>query len=220
MHVARSSAYCTSLHGRFPLMSELGDRLRRARLRAGFAEGKEAARRVGVPYNTYAQHENGNRGFRADKAETYAKAFGVDLRWLLTGRGDMAPVPAANEVPIVGFVRAGAEAILYDDGQGPFGLATAPANSTENTVAVEIRGDSLGPFFNEWLVFYDDVRSPVTPDLHGSLCVVGLEDRRVLIKKLAPSRTPGLFHLLSQTEDPILDVPVLWAARVKEMRPR
>jgi hypothetical protein len=70
------------------------------------------------------------------------------------------------------------------------------------------------------LVYYDDVRAPVTPDLIGRLCVVGLADGRVLIKKIKSSQTPGLYHLLSQTEEPILDVEVLWAARVRSMTPR
>ena len=120
----------------------------------------------------------------------------------------------------MGYVGAGAVAHLYAAGQGPFDEVDAPEYATDDTVAVEIRGDSLGPLFNEWLVFYDEVRSPVTPDLVGRLCVVGLPDGRVLIKKLARSRAEGFYHLLSQTEDPILDVEIDWAAKVTGMTPR
>jgi hypothetical protein len=87
-------------------------------------------------------------------------------------------------------------------------------------VAVEIRGDSLGSFFNRWLVFYDDVRRPVTPDLIGELCIVGLEDGRILIKQVQRSRTEGLFNLLSSTEKPIFDVAIEWAARVNSIARR
>jgi len=136
--------------------------------------------------------------------------------WLMGGDKDFSPL----SVPVVGFVQAGAEAVFFAAGQGPFDYVPAPDGSSEKTVAVEIRGESLGPFFSDWLVFYDNVQSPVTPDLHGQLCVVGLPDGRVLVKKLKASREEGLFHLMSQTEGPLLDQEIDWAARVKAMTPR
>lgn len=123
-------------------------------------------------------------------------------------------------VPLVGHVGAGAAAHFYADGDDPAERVAAPEGANRDTVAVEIRGDSLGTLFDHWLVYYDEVRSPVTPDMIGRLCVVGLADERVLVKKIQRSKSPGLFHLLSNTEGPILDVEVLWAARVKSMTPR
>lgn len=123
-------------------------------------------------------------------------------------------------VPLAGYVGAGAETHYYAESQGNIDRVLAPEGSTESTIAVEIRGDSLGSFFDRWLVFYDDLRSPVTPDLIGYLCVVGLRDNRVLIKKIKRSRIRGLYHLLSQIEEPILDAEVEWAAKVKNMVPR
>lgn len=123
-------------------------------------------------------------------------------------------------VPLVGYVGAGAEAHFYAVGPGDLDAVVAPEGSTESTVAVEIRGDSLGSFFDRWLVFYDDVRRPVTPDLIGRLCVVELEDGRVLIKKLRRSKHPGLYDLLSNTQEPIPDAAIRWAARVKHMMPK
>jgi hypothetical protein len=54
----------------------------------------------------------------------------------------------------------------------------------------------------------------------GRLCVVGLLDDRVLVKQIKRSKSPGLYHLLSNTEGPILDVEITWGARVKSMVPR
>jgi hypothetical protein len=88
------------------------------------------------------------------------------------------------------------------------------------TVAVEIRGESLGALFDRWLVYYDQVERPVTPELIGKLCVVGLADGRVLIKKIQRSKAKGLFHLISNTEAPLTDVAIEWAARVTSMQPR
>jgi hypothetical protein len=120
-------------------------------------------------------------------------------------------------VRVVGYVGAGAEAHLYAVAQGDLDEVDPPPGLTEDTVAVEIRGDSLGAFFNRWLVFYDDVRRPVTPDLIGELCIVGLEDGRILIKQIQRSKTEGLFNLISSTEKPIADVAIEWAARVNSI---
>jgi hypothetical protein len=118
---------------------------------------------------------------------------------------------------VVGYVGAGAEAHIYDVPQADLDEVEAPVGSNEATVAVELRGNSLGSFFNRWLVFYDDIRRPVTPDLIGELCVVGLEDGRVLIKLVQRGKAEGLYNLLSQTEPPIKDVAIEWAAKVLSM---
>jgi phage repressor protein C with HTH and peptisase S24 domain len=200
-------------------------RLAQARKEAGFASGSAAAKALGVREPTYLGHENGSRGFKRASAELYARRFDVSLEWLLTGRGSKSRKPPRPEpgetryIPLVGYVGAGAQTHYFNN-DGPVDEVAAPTGSTDSTVAVEIRGDSLGTFFDRWLVFYDDVRRPVTTDLINKLCVVGLEDGRVLIKKIARSKARGVFHLLSQTEEPILDVVIEWAARVKNMVPR
>lgn len=134
-------------------------------------------------------------------------------QWLDTARDE-------KSVPLVGYVGAGAEAHFYAAGDDGLGTVPAPDGATPSTVAVEIRGESLGALFEHWLVYYDDVRSPVTADLIGRLCVVGLLNDQVLVKQIKQSRVEGLYHLLSNTEAPILDVEVAWAARVKSMVPR
>ena len=69
-------------------------------------------------------------------------------------------------------------------------------------------------------MFYDDVRSPITPDMFGQVCVLGLPDGRVVVKQLKPAGSPGLFHLISQNEGPMLDQIVEWGAVVTAMTPR
>lgn len=127
---------------------------------------------------------------------------------------------AGSTVPIVGYVGAGASEHRYAVAQGALDEIAAPLGATDKTVAVEIRGDSLGELFDRWVAFYDDVRTPVTDDLLGKLCVVGLADDRVLIKKIRPTRVPGLYDLTSDNAEPIRNVRIEWAARVKIMAPR
>lgn len=68
-------------------METPADRLRIARMRAGFATAKEAAEALGFPVSTYLGHENGSRGYPAKKAFTYARKFKVREQWLLYGVG-------------------------------------------------------------------------------------------------------------------------------------
>lgn len=125
-----------------------------------------------------------------------------------------------DTVPLVGYVGAGAVARFYGEAQGELERVRAPKYATSDTVAVQIHGESLGALFDHWLVYYDDVRSPVTPDMYGVLCVVGLPDDRVLIKRIRKAKTPNLYHLDSNTEPTINDVEIAWAAKVKSMEPR
>jgi hypothetical protein len=127
--------------------------------------------------------------------------------------------PMPERVKIKGYVGAGGQAHFYAISQGDLDEVSAPKGSSGDTVAVEIRGDSLGSIFDRWLVFYDEVRRPVTEDLIGKLCVVGLPDDRVLIKKIRKGRG-GLYRLVSEREDPIENVQIEWAAEVKSMAQR
>lgn len=199
---------------------EPSDRLQEARRKAGFENASDAARAYGWNEVTYRAHESGTRGLRKDPAQRYARAFRVPVEWLLFARkSDQPAEESPATVPLVGYVGAGAQTFFFGD-QGELDRVPAPENSTESTVAVEIRGESLGSFFDRWLIFYDEVRRPVTPDLIGKLCVVGLDTGQILVKKIQRSRARGLFHLVSQTEGPILDVAIEWAAKVKAMVPR
>lgn len=125
-----------------------------------------------------------------------------------------------DSVPLKGYVSAGANAAFFELPDDELDRAPASADVTDTTVAVEIRGDSLGAPFDRWLVYYDDVHRPITRALHNHLCVVGLPDGRVLIKKVVPSKVKGLFHLVPSIGETIMDVPIEWAAKVTRMQPR
>ena len=58
-------------------------RLRHAREKAGYATAQDAADAFGWKVAGYRHHENGTRGFGADKARTYARAFKVKPGYLL-----------------------------------------------------------------------------------------------------------------------------------------
>jgi phage repressor protein C with HTH and peptisase S24 domain len=212
------------------MASTRGERLKEARARR-FKSARLAAKAMGIAVSTYGAHERaedpGGRDYGPEEAKRYARFFRVTPEWLLTGRGrgpDGTEIeigePDPSKVPVVGYVGAGSKAHFYDVAQGDLDEVYPPAGSPESTVAVEVRGDSLGPLFNRWLVFYDSVHHEVTPDLIGEICVVGLPDGRVLIKQIQRGRADGLYNLISQTEAPIRDATVEWAARVNGMARR
>jgi len=191
----------------------IGERIAAARTTKRWSQAR-LAEAINQAQTTISSWERGRTEPGRDDVERVAAALGLSP-------SDLEPASSSEStVPVVGYVQAGAEAVLFSAGQGPFDYVPAPPGSTAQTVAVEIRGESLGPIFSEWLVFYDDVRSPVTPDLYGKLCVVGLPDGRILVKQVKPSKTSGLYHLMSQTEGSLLDQEILWAAKVKNMSPR
>ena len=172
----------------------------------------EAATALGTTRNQYAKLEGGSRRLSDKWIARASEAYGIDPGEVVTDR--------LSSVPVAGYVGAGSEAHFYSAMQGPLDEAPAPEDATPQTVAVEVRGESLGPFFSGWLVFFDDVRSPVTDDLLGRLCVVGLADDRVLVKKLLRGRAADSFELHGQFGEPILDARVSWAAPVKSVTPR
>lgn len=65
------------------------ERLRAARVHAGFKNATDAAERFGWEVVTYRSHENAIRGLRPTVANIYAKAFKVSNAWLMTGEGAM-----------------------------------------------------------------------------------------------------------------------------------
>lgn len=82
-------------------------RLQLAREKRGFATAKEAAEYFGWNYDTYIQHERGQRGL-SRAASKYAPGLRVSAGWLLTGEGKgpdgqqvVAPQPSDPEPEVI-----------------------------------------------------------------------------------------------------------------------
>lgn len=65
-------------------MNDPAERLKQARIAAGYESAPAAAAAMGVPDPTYMSHENGSRGF-SRSAERYARFFRTTPEWLLFG---------------------------------------------------------------------------------------------------------------------------------------
>lgn len=75
---------------------EIHDRLRQARIDAGYEHAQDAAEAFGWSPVTYRSHEAGERGIRKPVAEKYARALRVSFDWLYLGRN--APSPDSAEI--------------------------------------------------------------------------------------------------------------------------
>jgi transcriptional regulator with XRE-family HTH domain len=130
------------------------------------------------------------------------------------------PSPKKNLVKLKGYVGAGSEAHYYRYADEDFDWVEPPGDASDQTVAVVIKGKSWGPRMDGWLVFYDDVRSPITEDMINQPCVVGLADDRILLKTIKRERD-GSFTLLSNSDEPAIEnAEIEWGAKVIGMRPR
>lgn len=204
-------------------MDTMGERLAWARKKAGYKSARAAALAHGWKEVTYRSHEGssdtGTRDYDYETAQRYGRTFKVNPLWLLHGLG----TPKRAGVPIVGIAGANHDGtVLYSEGQaGPDEAPMVPGGS-ENTVAVEVRGDSMrGIAEDGWLIYYNDRRDPPTEDLVGEVCIVGLADGRVLVKKLVAGRKKHHFDLESTGGQPtIYDARVQWAAAVIAIVPR
>jgi hypothetical protein len=68
---------------------QAGERLRQARIAAGYGEQIDFYEAFAIPQGTYANHEGGLRGMDLPTAQAYAdKLENVSAGWILTGEGD------------------------------------------------------------------------------------------------------------------------------------
>lgn len=204
------------------------DRLKKARKELDLRQ-REIAAAAGVTVQAVSGWERGEDMPEPDKLPLIARRLGTSVDWLLEGRAsafssedvsaDMDG-PPGRTLRVKGYVGAGGEAHYYAVNQGDLDALPAHASDPPQAVAVEIMGTSLGQFFDRWYAVYNDVRSPVTDDLIGRLCVVGLEDDRILIKKI--QRNGKNFDLISnsEAEKPIKNIKIAWAAKVIDVRPK
>src|SRR5204863_2464246 len=93
------------------MVKSKAERLRAARKNAGFESATDAARAFSWTESAYRHHENGTRGFGADAAKKYGRAFKVKPGWLLgldsVDSGPLVEAPSDESLLVNGCVEAG-----------------------------------------------------------------------------------------------------------------
>lgn len=72
--------------GQTLIKREIGDRLRQARLDAGFANADDFCARYNIPPVLYEEHESGERAIKVSSAQLYCHLLSITLNWLMLGR--------------------------------------------------------------------------------------------------------------------------------------
>lgn len=189
---------------------EEAKRLQLAREKRGFGSAKDAATFFGWKYDTYIQHERGERGI-SRAADRYAEGLRVSKAWLLTGEGKgpdgtiVAPQPYESEPNAVVAMdlpppsqRGGARdlpmrgiAVMGDDGDFSFNGDVAdyiprPPSLLHKRKAFGIyaTNDSMEPAYSDGdPVVIDPDRPP------------GIGDDVVIEMKPGPNGEPGACYL-------------------------
>lgn len=208
-------------------MDDRAARLRQARLAAGFETAAAAAEAHGWNRNTYASNENGNAPYSWRRARDYASAFGVRPDWLYDAQGPAVGTGADSgpsqprPAPIIGRVGAdpGGE-VLLAGGQAPPEFAPLPPGGTERAVALRVTGHSMRGLADDGaLIYFEDQRTPPSPDMLGQVVVVELDTGEVLVKRLLRGGAPGRFDLESVAGPTRRDARLRWAAHITAIVP-
>jgi transcriptional regulator with XRE-family HTH domain len=202
-------------------MDERCQRLRESRIANGFETAAAAADAFGWNRNTYASNENGNAPFSYRRAKEYAAAFGVRPEWLYDAAGSMLPAAQAGFVPIIGRVGANPEGlVLFAQGQEPGDLAPIPPGGTDKAVALLVVGHSMRGIADDGaLIYFEDQRTAVTPDMLGHVVVVEVDTDEVLVKRLLRGSRAGRYDLESIAGPTRRDAKLRWAAHITAIIP-
>lgn len=148
----------------------------------------------------------GTRDIAADELLEISRYLGVAM-----------PGGTKRRIQLSGFV--GAAQTVYQFDEGGAGYVDAPPESTPETTAVEVRGDSMLPLYREGaILYYSKQLDPAT--LLGEMCVVKLEDERVMVKTIRRGSGRALYTLVSLNAPDIEDVGLQWAAPIDWIKPR
>lgn len=126
-------------------------------------------------------------------------------------------LPPERQVQLAGYVGAGQA--IYQFEEGGAGYVDAPPGAGKGVEAVEVRGDSMLPLYEDRTVLY--YSKQLAPEqMVSKRAVVKLEDGRVLVKILRRGAERGLWTLGSLNAPDIEDVAVEWAAPIDWIKPR
>jgi transcriptional regulator with XRE-family HTH domain len=181
------------------------------------------AERVGVDQSNVSRWENGAVPDDVHILRLAALAGVHPAAFRYGGVPEPAGAPRAATVPVVGYVGAGQEIFAHDDHALGGGLeeVEAPEGVGEDPiVAVRIRGESMHPMRDGWLLFYRRDQQGVPEACLNRLCIVKLAgDGPILVKEVRRGYRPNHFVLTSWNAPPLEDVRLDWAAEVLSIRP-
>lgn len=186
--------------------SNLGLRIREAREQRGWSQA-DLAKVAGTNQATVDRLERGQTR-RSKYSAAVLRALGLD--------DGQRP-----RVPLVGYIGAGEQVIPIDDHQLGDGIDFVEVPpGLENAIALQIRGDSMSPKFDDGdIVIVDKVYCDMQ-SLIGRICYVKLTDGRCFLKRLRRGNRAGRFTLESLNAADIPEVSIEQAFPIAWTKPR
>lgn len=198
---------------------ELKDRLKQARKHRKMSQAR-LSEATGLDQTTISNLETG-KVLSTSKLVQIAHALDVDARWLATGKGEMLPLPLPSlitktnlggfkstekdsqsnvapaprlegYVPIISWVQAGAWSEVCTVAFDTESMVPKPPNSSENTFALRVRGQSMLPKYEPGLIIYVDPE--VVPFDGDDVVALMTEENEATFKQLVEE--PGGQRLL------------------------
>lgn len=173
--------------------------------------GRDFADAMDIDAGQASRFINGKRRANTEFLTSAARVLGVTVSDLFE----------RLQVPIVGYVGAGAEVYAYDDHEKGAGLdyIDAPPGCPANAIAVKVRGDSMYPVYPEGDILVYDGQQRHIQELYGKRCIIGMPDGRRFVKTVEQGSSDVTVTLSSFNAPPMKDVVIEWAARILWTRP-
>jgi DNA-binding XRE family transcriptional regulator len=191
------------------------ERLREARIAAGYKSAAAFAQTAGIKIATYQHHENGTREFQWEAARDYERMLDLKPGTLLYG----AEVTAYAQIPIVSRIGQGGKVAAILTAPDTVALNISPEDAGD-LVATAVTDDSLRPAYRAGdIVFHRSVRPDRfrLRDLHGLECVAEIADGTVLLRVLSVQPN-GLCTLVGYDGGLLADQSVIAASPIEYVR--
>lgn len=201
-------------------MAGIGERLRQARVAAGYPTAAAAAAAFGWHPQNVRDHEAERRGVDAEQAATYGHCYRVDPAWIMFGGPTKRP-RLTGLVPVIGKVGADPEGrILFAAGQAAGDQAPIPPGGTERAAALEVVGHSMRGVADDGSLIYFEEQHAQPTSLHiGKVVVVELDSGEVLVKRLLKGDERGVWDLESIAGPTRHNVRIKWVANISAIIP-
>jgi transcriptional regulator with XRE-family HTH domain len=139
------------------------------------------------------------------------------------GANENLPQASPGEVllPIRGYVGASPDGrIIFAHGDEIRDYALMPEGATPRSVGLLVNGHSMRGVADEGaIIFFDDQRTPPSPDMLGHVVVVETESGDVLVKRLLKGSRRGVYDLESIVGPTLADQRLRWAAHINSIVP-
>lgn len=205
-------------------MKSMGERLRSARIAAGFKSAEEFASSNKLPLPTYRSHENGNRNFTYSTAKMYARFLGCAPQWLFAGEG----IPGEQtEIPIIGYVESGGTVRLLEDVKEEDKINLKEIFKKKSIPVLLLAGCTALPVIEAmaitiepgWNIQLEERITKGYDQLIDWPCVVRLISGELFLCKILRGYAKGKYNLMRYDSSFIPDANMRWAAKIHAIIP-